>query len=246
MNSTSSERPAVKVQNRLLTVALQGLSFDQIRDLRNAIHTWIFSNAPLIEETYQKIVVHNIERDDEITAPLMTFARLANDNDLGEQLEVAIAKLGPRTDFDAEKAFRDAIRTIVGQGFKALSAHHVINEMNRLLGPGWSQGNSELQKLWHQPKFVTDRLLADNWVDRNAFRPRINHEINARIHAYALRPERIKGVADELSKSGQNLATEERPACAFCMGCSQCAYRDCCSVLLWKNRERPRRDETNH
>jgi hypothetical protein len=214
-------------------IAGRVLTPDRIRDLRNQAHMWVFSNIREIDETYQSVKAPTIGRKDEIAEAVRTFAQLAGDGNVIDRLEALIAKRNGLPLADVEQVFEDSIKNIVAQGFKCISAPHVLNEMRRMLGLTWSRLNSEGASVWQLPQFITGKLVSGGWVHPKASRPRIEHDIRVRITTYELTPERIKLIGDERLAEGKTLTPAEKGADSFCAGCKACVYQSDCSILEW-------------
>jgi hypothetical protein len=204
------------------------------RRLRNQCHIWVFSNVDEINRVYQGLLPKCIERSDEISAPLRTLAEISGDETIKAHLEVAIQRREGAVPAVEDAALLEAMDACIARGQTSVAAHQIINEVIRILGADWDCTNRQEIQLWMQPKWVTEKMHIEGWIERkHASRPRVPHNESSvkRLTAYewnqkflAERIAALKAVGKEIPSSPD--------ANSFCLGCAKCEYADNCVIRV--------------
>jgi len=239
----------LKIQTRIMPKGVKLpntlLSFDEIRELRNQMHSWTFENANAIAETYKTIFPAKSTRSEEISAPLKVLATLAEDPALYARLEAALdrqCKL--KLDHDSpEEILTEAVKRIIKT---ALSSDGVIPMFVSIL-----QAQLETRNLVNMETYGKEYsnqlsvLEQEKWVGRylhtvlgeTTKEPvRTSLYSGKSIRAYELRKDFLEATLQEyLAESGAAPAElavypMRKEFTGFCAKCETCEYSEKCEV----------------
>jgi len=199
-----------------------------LENLRDELHTWVFENVGLIDETYRRRFLNVADRDSEITAPLYVFAEIAEFPALREGLEKAL-KFQTSVPSDSTgpiDLMKEAVKRLVLSGFVSLSPTHISLEMKRL-----SSDNS-------RSSYFNENLKSESviWIGRQ-LREQGLVDVNAEfsreflfgkyLRIYPLDSEFVAKTLNHGSLTENVL----RSALDFCSFCNECRYSNIdCSI----------------
>lgn len=204
---------------------------DEIRCLRHRMHHWVFSNHTLIAATYKKWAAACVERIDEIAAPLRTLAELTGHQMIKDKLERVLERHKGNLMHDQEIAFRNIVQSIISRGFVYVAGYQLANEFYALFGVQYQCNGAIAGSPRNRTKQLIGKLIQDGWVIPKPLRPRLNHDVKARIRVYRLRDEKIKEVMEAMVAEGKATPIPIDVPDSFCKGCSTCPHKAYCSLL---------------
>jgi hypothetical protein len=217
---------------------LQGMAMgaEEIFQLRDDLHTWVFSNVPLIHERYRLLMADKVNRHDEIAAPLAALAQLSGDDKIIDALAVCLARRAATPiEGDLEVARTEAFYAIVRMGYLHISTAHFTNELVTRLPENY--GMSHINEIpEHLQAHAVGKWLSNQpWIAEHVSPIRFLSAEEGRLRAYAIDSDELERAKEVLLKRGETVESAKRPG-DFCMKCDGCSYRSNCSILLGKQR----------
>lgn len=231
-----TRRMTEETKNEMQKFATDLLTVEQVREIRNNLHFWIYSHVPEIAGLAAELKKDRVNRDDEIALPLRVLARLAERPYVVADLEAAIARrLNANTETDEETALRESLRTLIAEGNEWISVYHVMNEMATHLSPTYGADSKADLPEWQRPHVLGRRLLGF-WLDENQQkRLRLAHQdiANFRPRFYRVLDDRRSELLNELEKESTGrppVITPKKQPGDFCAGCEECRYKAGCFI----------------
>ncbi|MCW2236821.1 bifunctional DNA primase/polymerase [Azospirillum canadense] len=210
----------------------------RLQAIRDELHTWVFENAAVIDQTYRRLTPAVQDRAEQIAAPLRTFAQLCGEA-VSASLEAALARSASRpVEFDDPIALlQEAAATLVRQGFREVNPSHLILEMRRLVDTDFGKRATTDIPEWEQPGWVGRTLRNRDIIDPGhpGFRKRVRQR-NLRFYPFS---------RNFLTEALADPDTTVRDPASFCQGCGGCAYQAVGCTLMeaeTRSQRRPRRD----
>jgi len=223
----TSKIPPLESQ-AFITQSENQLDYDDLSEVRDNFHTWVFSNTQRIDHAYQQEKQGKTNRTDEIHAPLRTFAKLSGDKSIIDSLEKALARqtliLGSKNQKPVDLLI-DIISKLIFQGHRSVTPTHVYLEMLLSLQSSTASTFSISGKTF-SPEWVGRQLRAQNLVStsgRNTRKTIRGHK----LRVLEIAPDAIKKV---LGKDLQDMEdSESLSATSFCQftvsnSCNGCRY----------------------
>lgn len=205
----------------------EGVDEDVIEDVRNRLHNWAYSNVDLVNKVYQEVSMRQSDRATEISEPLLTIARLAEDPEISSSLNDALMlqKQRKNRDRSPEDVLSEVVERLVNAGYEEVAVTHVVLELRRELDPGYEIDYHKDMPGWSRQEWVGRKLREMGVVDTpSSSRKRIKGK-NLRILGLKKR-----FIQDVLGRSGQERAGQ-RKYNDFCGDCSECPFaRHSCEI----------------
>jgi hypothetical protein len=198
----------------------------KLAELRDELHTWAFENAHDIASTYRCLYPKSTDRADEIAAPLLIMAVLANDADLASRLEIALARQKHRGSEpeDPVQVMIDALRNLVTQGYEMISITHLVLEMRSLIHENYGKGFTTEIPEWARPDWVGKMLRTHDLIEVDPERQERKRLFGAHLRFYPIRRGFIDEVRGTLAERGIEVTASGTEPTAFCQGCVGCIY----------------------
>jgi hypothetical protein len=139
----------------------------KLRALRDELHTWTFTNVPLIEERYRALYPKYSDRASEIAAPLKVMAALAGDPELARSLDLALLRQRQKAleMDDPVKVMKNALTNLAIRGYESVGVTQVALEMRHVLtlslGSSFYAGFPE----WTKSEWVGRKIRSEGLVD---------------------------------------------------------------------------------
>lgn len=207
------------------------LGQEEVHQLRDYLHTWVFSNVALVNERYRLLMADKTSRHDEIAAPLVTLAQLSGDAEVNELLSSCLQRrLASPMDGDLANARNEAFYSIVRQGYTHISSPHFSNELVQILPHNY--GKSHLNEIPEhlRPHAVGKWLSNQPWIASGVQPVRPLSAEKGRLRAYPIDPVELQRAKDIILKRGETVENAKDPN-DFCRSCDSCVYRAGCVIL---------------
>lgn len=198
----------------------------RLAELRDELHTWAFESVHEIASTYRVLYPKSTDRADEIAAPLLIMAVLANDEELASGLEVALARQKHRGSEpeDPVQVMIDALRNLVAQGYEMISITHLVLEMRSLIHENYGKGFTTEIPEWARPDWVGKMLRTHDLIEVDPGRQERKRLFGAHLRFYPIRRGFIDEVRGVLAERGVEFKPGGADPTAFCRGCAGCLY----------------------
>jgi hypothetical protein len=196
--------------------------------LRDDLHTWAFSNVALVASEYERLYPQNSDRAEEIAAPLRVVASLTGNPVLLASLESALQRqhVEEGESDEPEDILYEALRRLLVQGFREISASHLSMEIQTLVPDNYGKRSTTEIPVWEQPEWVNRKARAHGWIESEGVRKRL-WDTHLRFHK--ITQYFIDLVAQEL---GSLPDLTPRDSTSFCEGCETCQYRGTkCTIM---------------
>jgi hypothetical protein len=210
--------------------------------LRDELHSWTFESVRRIEDTYRTLYPRTPDRSDEITAPLKVMASLAGDHELISRLEAALTRQNKqelKLD-DPQQLIREALKSLVAQGYDTVSPTHVTLEARKLLCEG-GRSLPEVVPEWLKPEWVGRLLHASDILDEGAMSPRRIRLFGMNLRFFRVSENYLTEVKKWFAKRGADITVGARQPTDFCGDCGSCPYStfDCEIMQKRQTTKRP-------
>jgi len=215
---------------------LTAMEPEDIRRLRDSLHTWVFSNVSIVHERYRLLMADKINRHDEIAAPLIALAGLADDERIVSALQICLdRRAATPMEGDLSQARTEAFYSIVQKGFLHISTAHFTNELVRRLPEQYAMSHVNEIPEHLQPHAVGKWLSNQPWIAEHISAVRFQSAEEGRIRAYAIDTVELERAREVLTKRGEIIGEAKRPG-DFCQKCDGCEYRGNCTILIGRQR----------
>jgi hypothetical protein len=233
------------------------LSPDEYVRLRNDLHTWAFTHANEVYQTYATIFPSRTGRADEISAPLRVISALAGDDAVAESLERALKRqekmdIAPES---PEQVMREALERIIRRSLldsgviqTVISVTQVMMEMSILVDVGYGKSfTTELSEI-ESPEWV-GRQLRQNYIDQNF--DQIRTQMYGKfLRSYKLQPDFVEKIVvqtkAEMGTNGKEIKMSTDPR-SFCAGCAECPYKNRCEMQsIRSSKDKPSSSSMTH
>lgn len=216
---------------------------EEIVQLRNDLHTWVFENVSEIAQTYQAIFPSKSTRSEEISAPLRVVATLTGDDTLLFRLNEALGRQsGLKIEFDTpEDLVDEALKRIIKRSIQdtgeiplAVSVTQLQLELALLVDiETYGKDSTTQLSVLQKPEWV-GRVIMATYAEAGTKQIRSSLFSGKSVRAYQLRSDFVSEVISEFLKEAGNTA-ETQPDFpqtmefkGFCQMCDQCFYADRC------------------
>lgn len=210
------------------------------RALRNELHTWTFMHVDLIAETYKKLYPKPQSRAAQITAPLLVFAELAQDDLLKQSLNTALNLQASRSKNpdSPEEILGEAVEEILfnhmlemHQILTHVTITELIYAMQNLVDINYGkEAQWDISKI-ERPEWVS-RTFRQKYVDRGAeFKRGSLH--GKTLKAWPLSESYLQTAIDKFRTmfSNEEVTTDRTDDFKhFCKGCATCRYQLRCNM----------------
>lgn len=210
---------------RNIVVGHENLNASSLNQLRDELHTWTFEQVGLIDDTYKRLFPQPTDRAAEIAAPLRVFAEIAGDQNIAQGLDHALVtnQKNATDPDDPVEVMKEAMRRLVGEGYREISTTHVVLEMKTLMDQNTDrQLTNEIAK-WEDPAWVGRQLRAHDIIDTNSQGTR-HWLFGKSLRIYPVKGHFINEVLNgEIEVMSEILSKKPTD---FCEGCAYCRYNN--------------------
>lgn len=193
---------------------------DVLEDLRNRLHSWAFENVDLVHRTYMSISAKQSNREDEISQPLRTMAKLSADEEIILDLERALSAQSKRKNRfkSASEVLKEILESLVLQGYEAVSITHVMLELRREMDPGYEIDYAMEMPGWSKQEWIGRKLRELNVINpSSSFRKRVRGQ-NLRFVTFK------KEYLRKVISSAHSKSIDRKPPESFCQECQTCPF----------------------
>jgi hypothetical protein len=193
---------------------------EELQDLRNRLHSWAFENVDLVHRTYMVISAKQSNREDEISQPLRTMAKLSGDENLILDLERSLSAQAKRKNkFRSPiEVLKDIVETLVINGYESLSITHVMLELRREMDPGYVINYSTEMPGWSKQEWIGRKLRELDITDQSkSFRKRVRGQ---NLRFITLKKEYLKSIQSGMKGREVDVRKPE----SFCKSCESCPF----------------------
>ena len=251
----------IVIQTRRMPVGLdpttllpQGgkLQAEELRALRDDLHTWTFMNVQQIADTYQEIFPNKSTRVEEINAPLRVIAALSQDDEIMRTLERGLGRQErAKIDHDSpEQLMKEALEAIIRRSIEQVgvvqtwvTVTQLMLEMATLVDTNFGKEFTTSLAITERPDAV-GKMLRQLYGDIHSEQRRTNL-FGRSLRAHKLEPKFVQDMLNKIRLEAPSLFAKE-PARSedfkgFCRTCATCPYVGRCDDL---QEERRKRDAT--
>jgi energy-coupling factor transporter ATP-binding protein EcfA2 len=216
------------------------LGQEQCAELRDQLHTWVFTHVRDLEQAYAAILPDPTTRSDEIAAPLQVVARLSGSAALEQELHKALNRSGRSKSINAHELLDEAIQLILVKSIKedqrlrrTLTVQEVLMRLRLLEHPNFGKTRTTDISDVESPEWVGRQLRHSFAVPGTTPQRFQMHGVWTR--AWSLDPAVVERA---ITTSGVDRASlvEECDPKAFCRTCRKCDYDNACDMQSEKMR----------